>query len=48
MTNVQCGFIMNAFTSQKPCTKMCKIQTVPGFARNATSSVLSILSLMTS
>ena len=49
---VQCdkctsGFTMNALTSQKPCMKLCKIHTVPGFARNATSSVFPILSLTT-
>ena len=41
MTNVRCGFTRNALTSQKSCMKPCKIQTVPGFARNATSSFFS-------
>ena len=48
VTNVRCGFTMNVLTSQKPCMKLCKFQTVPGFARNATSSILMILSLTTS
>ena len=41
MTNVRCGFTMNALTSQKPCMKLCKIQTVPGFARNTTFSIFA-------
>ena len=43
MTIVRCGFTMDALSSQNLSMKLCKIQTVPGFAQNVNFSTFPIL-----
>ena len=38
-----CGFTMDALSSQNLSMKLCKIQTVPGFAQNVNFSTYLIL-----
>ena len=48
VTIVRCGFTMDALSLQNLSMKLCKIQTVPGFAQNVNFSTFPILFLMIS